>query len=557
MKIHNISVGVRLFLTFGFVCFVFIVAQSVVYKYNTTVTDNSSTVINEVYPRTIGYRKIQTDIIQMQQWLTDISATRAIGGYDDGYDKAERYYKDAVKNLDYLIEDHRKYNEQEMITVLVGVKKNLNDYYAVGKQMAKAYIDGGPELGNQMMGKFDPIAANLYATIETMAIKHKKEFETLLQATLAESSATTNILIISSLTALCLSLLFALVITRSVTVPMAKIMHFVQTLTGGDFTEKLDIHQKDEMGILANALNEMNGNLRKMFQGISASVHTLSSASTELSVISNQLSANSEQTTGKVNTVAAATEEMSVTMDSVAAASEETSTNVNMVAAAAEEMATTIAEIASNTEKTSSITEAAVIQSKNASTQINELGIAAQEIGKVTETITEISEQTNLLALNATIEAARAGEAGKGFAVVANEIKDLAKQTSEATGEITGKISKIQDATRNSVTEITKITGVISEVSEMVANVSVTVEEQSHATQEIAENVSQASQGIQEVNENVSQTLSVTVEIAADIAEVGQASSEINVSSTQVDTSATELNKLAEKLTGMVSQFKV
>ena len=75
----------------------------------------------------------------------------------------------------------------------------------------------------------------------------------------------------------------------------------------------------------------------------------------------------------------------------------------------------------------------------------------AQSISKVTEVITEISEQTNLLALNATIEAARAGEAGKGFAVVANEIKELAKQTAEATKEIKTKIEGIQTSTSDIV----------------------------------------------------------------------------------------------------------
>lgn len=80
-----------------------------------------------------------------------------------------------------------------------------------------------------------------------------------------------------------------------------------------------------------------------------------------------------------------------------------------------------------------SITDEAVSEAKSASDNVDELGKAAQEISKVTEAITEISEQTNLLALNGTIEAARAGEAGKGFAVVANEIKELARQTAEAT----------------------------------------------------------------------------------------------------------------------------
>lgn len=351
--------------------------------------------------------------------------------------------------------------------------------------------------------------------------------------------------------------LFSLLVAGKIAKPLSMGVDFAQIISSGNLTTKLDIQQQDEIGILANALNEMNDKLRTMFQDISSGVGTLSSASTELSAISTQMSANAEQTTGKANTVATAAEEMSVNMDSVAAASEQTSVNVNMVAAAAEEMSTTISEIASNTDKTSTITKTAVTQSQNASNQINDLGLAAQEIGKVTETITEISEQTNLLALNATIEAARAGEAGKGFAVVANEIKDLAKQTSDATREIKEKISSIQDASTNSVTEITQITGIINEIDEMVSTVATTVEEQANATREISDNIAQASQGIQEVNENVAQASSVTGQVAGDIAEVGQASSEINSSSTQVNVSSDELSELAEKLNGIVNEFKV
>ncbi len=357
--------------------------------------------------------------------------------------------------------------------------------------------------------------------------------------------------------AIALIVLIAVLTASKIAGPLNRSVEFAREIAEGDLTKQLAIHQKDEIGTLAAALNAMSENLRTMFQDISSGVHTLSSASSELSTISNQMSANSEQTTGKANTVAAAAEEMSVNMNSVAAASEETSVNVNMVAAATEEMTSTITEIAGNTERTSSIAEGAVLQATNASQQINNLGAAAQEIGKVTEVITEISEQTNLLALNATIEAARAGEAGKGFAVVANEIKDLAKQTSEATREIKEKISKIQDATSHSVAEITQITDVIKEVNEMVSVVAVTVKEQASVTREITDNVLQASQGIQEVNENVAQASSVTGEVAADIAEVGQASGEINASSTQVNISAEELSSLAEKLTGMVNRFKV
>ncbi|MCK5069312.1 MAG: methyl-accepting chemotaxis protein, partial [Desulfocapsa sp.] len=136
--------------------------------------------------------------------------------------------------------------------------------------------------------------------------------------------------------------IFALLIAGKISKPLSQGVDFAKTISSGDLTQHLDINQKDQIGILANALNEMNDNLREMFQNISTGVKTLSATSTELSAVSSQMSANSEQTTDKANGVAAAAEEMSVNMDSVAAASEETSVNVNMVAAAAEEMSATI-----------------------------------------------------------------------------------------------------------------------------------------------------------------------------------------------------------------------
>jgi len=157
---------------------------------------------------------------------------------------------------------------------------------------------------------------------------------------------------------------------------------------------------------------------------------------------------------------------------------------------------------------------------------MDERGKAAREIGKVTETITDISGQTNLPALNATIEAARAGEAGKGFAVVANEIKELARQTAEATRDIKGKIDGIRKITGLTATEIEKIIQVINNVNEFVAGISTAVEEQSITTRDIAEKISQTSQGIQPVNKSASAISLASSQIAGDISRVKTSISE-------------------------------
>jgi methyl-accepting chemotaxis protein len=179
------------------------------------------------------------------------------------------------------------------------------------------------------------------------------------------------------------------------------------------------------------------------------------------------------------------------------------------------------------------------------------LGQSAQEIGKVTETITSISSQTNLLALNATIEAARAGTAGKGFAVVASEIKELALQTAAATSEIKEKISAIQGSTAGAVADIDKIVQVIRDVNEIVMSIAAAIQEQATVTQDIAGNIAQASSGVRDANSRIAQTATVSDSIAKEIAELSGASGQVT------SASAVALTQLAEKLSQIVSQFKM
>lgn len=324
----------------------------------------------------------------------------------------------------------------------------------------------------------------------------------------------------------------------------------------GDLTMRLQVSSRDEVGELAKWFNVFIEKLQHIIKDVSTGVHTLSSSSTELTQISEQMNQGSQQASNKSNTVAVAAEEMSTNMNNVAAAMEQSATNTNMVATASEEMSSTIGEIAQNAEKARFISANAARKSSEASDNINELGESATSIGKVIETITEISEQVNLLALNATIEAARAGESGRGFAVVANEIKDLAKQTAAATYDIKDKVGNIQNTTTKTVEQITEINTVINDVHEVVGSIATAVEEQTAATAEITGNVSQMAQGISEVNENVNQSSVVATDIAKEITDVSAISNEMLTSSSQVSTSAHELSSLAEQLNQMVGQFK-
>lgn len=398
--------------------------------------------------------------------------------------------------------------------------------------------------------------ANTFAAIDKMVQAVEKSATATVNDAHAVFAHGRLITIVCLVIGILLAVGFGLLLTRLITKPLFKGVDLAKAMADGDLTRTMDVDQKDEIGILAKSLNDMAGNLRRMFGDINSGVLRVDDSSTQLAAIANQMSAGASSTADRSGQVAAAAEEMSANQSSIAAAMEQASVNVNMVASATEEMSATINEIAANSGKAKEITTVAVQQSRKASERVNELGKAADEINKVTEAITEISEQTNLLALNATIEAARAGEAGKGFAVVANEIKDLARQTAAATLDIKNKIAGVQEATGVTVKEINEIGQVIADVDKIVATIAAAVEEQTATTKEIAQNVQQASQGIGEVNENVAQSSSVASEIAADIATVNSSANEMNQASRQVKVSAEELSAIADRLKEMMAKFK-
>ncbi|MCP3891614.1 MAG: HAMP domain-containing protein [Desulfobulbaceae bacterium] len=440
-------------------------------------------------------------------------------------------------------------------------RRALNDKV---KEEAQIYIDAFTDLdkiiqerNNIIANTLDKIGPQVAAAVEDVKLSVKGEQDILGPIVQAKSESAIRFTLIISAIAIVVGIIFGIVLTRSITGPVQKVVDFVETVGKGDFTNTLKVDQQDEVGKMSSSLSKTVTELGSMIKEIITGVNTLSSSSTELAAISTQLSSTSETASDRSNSVASASEQMSVNMSSVSAAMEQSASNVGMVATAAEEMSATVNEIAQNAARAKSISEGAVIQSEQTSHKMNDLGKAAGKIGKVTEAITEISEQTNLLALNATIEAARAGEAGKGFAVVANEIKELAKQTAEATVDIKNQIDEMQGTTNSTIEDIQTISGVINEINDVISTIATAVEEQSAATSEISENVAQAASGIGEVNENVAQSSIAIQDVNRDINQISEGSAEINNSSQNVNESANDLSKLAEQLNTLVGRFKV
>lgn len=436
--------------------------------------------------------------------------------------------------------DHKVIVEKDQIRYFRPIRLTQDCLYCHGDNKGDQDVTGGVKEGwrtGEIHGAFE-IISSLDAT-------HK-----------AVARAKINIVISVAAILLVIGIVSWLLLQVSIVKPLARATNFIDQISRGDLTAEVTKASKDEFGQILSQLGSMSHNLRKMIGELAKTGNALAGSSEKMGQVADDFTNGAHDTAGRATAVADAAEMMSGNMITVAAATEEASTNIALVSTATEEMTSNINGIVKSTEHAQEITKVAVNEASSASEKVDELGNAAMEIGKVTEAITEISEQTNLLALNATIEAARAGEAGKGFAVVANEIKDLAKQTAEATGEIKSRVDSIQNSTNATVGQIEQITSVINEVDKIVATIVTAVEEQSATTAEIAENISQASIGIQEVTENVAQVSTVSGEVAQDIGEVSDAAGSIASGSSDIKDAAKELGELSHTLQQIVNQFK-
>ncbi len=236
----------------------------------------------------------------------------------------------------------------------------------------------------------------------------------------------------------------ALSITGAITRPIAESVEFAGNMSKGDFTRTLHIKQRDEIGILAGALNKMVLNLGNMIKDIIAGTDALKASSDKQLEAAEDLNRGISDQTSQTEQAAAAITEMSQTVMDIAKnaanASEASKRAGNIAGEGKKIVEQTVAGMMKISDTVSGLASA-----------INDLGNNSSEIGNIVSVIDDIAEQTNLLALNAAIEAARAGEQGRGFAVVADEVKKLAERTSKSTKEIAGMIKKTQDNTAISV----------------------------------------------------------------------------------------------------------
>jgi methyl-accepting chemotaxis protein len=288
---------------------------------------------------------------------------------------------------------------------------------------------------------------------------------------------------------LLLAVALAVLVTRSVTGPLGRVVAMLRAVAGRDFTALLPVRSRDEVGQLTGALNTTVSGVREALTAISGSLQAVTCAGTELSATNEQIAATAAETSQQAGTVAAAARQVSG--------------NVQTLAAGAAEMGTSIKEIAYNAAEGGKIATKAVEAIESTNRTVGKLGVSSAEIGSVVKLINSIAGQTNLLALNATIEAARAGEAGKGFAVVAGEVKELARETANATEDISRRVAAIQNDSDLAGAAIAEVSRIIGEIHAFQVAIAAAVEEQTATTGSMDRSVTEVAARSEEIAHSV------------------------------------------------------
>jgi methyl-accepting chemotaxis protein len=386
----------------------------------------------------------------------------------------------------------------------------------------------------------------------------------------AANALRTNILIIGLL-CLAFALILCLIIAKSVSSPLNRLVSTMKKAKNGDLTSFIQDNENDEIADVCGNFNDMLSNINTLVSQVRDSSHSVLSAADKISeaaeatyTASSQVAVTVEQiakgATNQAEEISESVRNMDQLSEGITYVEGDVSNVINIANRISNLNANAFKTINALNLKSSQVSETTTKVSSN----INDLSQSMKEIQKILKIMIGISEQTNLLSLNASIEAARAGEAGKGFAVVANEVKKLADKSKEFTSNINTIITTIGQKTNDTVEEVMKSNEVVSEQISAVKDTETLFNTMFSSMEEVLTNIERTEKSVDnimkskgKVVESMENISAVAEESAATTEEISASTQEQIAACVDLSQQSKELKNLSEALNRELDKFKV
>jgi methyl-accepting chemotaxis protein len=378
------------------------------------------------------------------------------------------------------------------------------------------------------------------------------------------AAAAVGVLLLLALTTLLITRFF-------VSRPLARIGKAIDNIAQGDLSSEIAVSSKDELGVLATAVNNMVARLRSMVEQIRESARVLAASSQEISSNAQSLAEGAqsqastlEETSASVEELSASVEQVSGNAQSQAGAVSTGSTSMGQVQELVQRVTKSLGEIS---QLTSNSVEKSMEGAQAVSEVVSGIKLIAQgseRIGGIVNVISEIADQTNLLALNASIEAARAGEHGRGFAVVADEVSKLAERSSVSTKEIVGLIDESVKNVARGVEIANRSQGAMEQirsssqkVQEMIEGLARSMQQQVAAIGELAGVLGRVSEMSQSISAATEEQTGNAKQVSKAVENVNELTQEAATAASKMSGATVNLSAMAAQLTTLVEQFKL
>ncbi len=477
---QNLTIKARLAIGFSAVVGLVVVTFLVVAAYLSGLTNDVRTINDQTLASVMTVDDMNLARSDVQQFLTDVSATHDPAGYKDAEDAAKRF------NVDL-----QKFRARFQLAGDTAGLKALNDidtafaqFYDMGKRMAAAYIAQGMEAGNLLMkgedGKpgFDQASASIQTQLDAFHEIQTQEASTLTAGALGKANSMIIAMVLSSLVAAALAAVFGILVTRSILSQLGgepgKAMAISEAVGAGDLGRNIQLDTGDNASLLWH-LKSMQQNLSGVVARVRADAEGVAVASQQIAEGNHELAQRTENQASSLVETANSMRELADAVEQNAVSAKDANQLALNAAAVAKQGGDVVTEVV------------------HTMRDINE---SSRKIADIIGVIDGIAFQTNILALNAAVEAARAGEQGRGFAVVASEVRSLAGRSAEAAREIKSligaSVARVERGTAlvdQAGTTMDEVVASIHRVTEIVGQISIASHQQSMGVAQMGKSV--------------------------------------------------------------------